>query len=886
MRVMNEKLILRRSILILALVLGVVWFVHGWGSGLESRSLGSSVSILDRDQMRRRQAACFVPNLGQWDHAAKFVHRSGLMTLFLKGRGWVVDLRERPDQRGNRAVALQMTFEGDARVPQLIGEEKSSAHHNYFLGNEENRWHTGVPLFGSVRYENLYPGIDVRLRDANGVPEYDLLLKPGADLAAVDVHVEGARGLSIASDGSLVIDTALGLLLQTVPRTWQVDVAGERQEVVCHFTLLDTDRYGFEVPGWDGDTSLTIDPGLIWSTFLGGYDGDAAKAVAVDARGVVTVAGFTAAGTFPTTPGAYDRTRNGGSWIFISRLDPTRRGATQLAYSTYLGGTALDSVNALTVDPTGVVTVVGVTYSSDFPTTKGAYDSTYAGTKMYPGDAFVTRLDPTKIGASQLAYSTYLGAFFWDEAKAVAVDAGGVVTVAGWCGGKGFPTTRGAYDTTFAFGDAFVSQLDPRRIGAAQLVYSTYLGGSSTDYAHALAVDARGVVTVAGWSSSTDFPTTRGAYDSNLGGINDAFVSRLDPSKVGAAQLVYSTYLGGRAGSGGSSDRDIIHSLAVDSRGVVAVAGETWSLDFPTTSGAFDTTHNLGTPYGGDAFVSRLDPSKTGVAQLVYSTFLGGKDYERVNAIAVDDGGVVTVAGATHSTDFPTTRDAFDTTYGGPIINRYPGDGFVTRLDTNKTGAAQLIYSTYLGGNTLDSCHALSLDASGVVTVAGETDSANFPATRGAYDTIFNGVPLFFFSDAFVSRLDMGVALYGDVHEISIKAGGTQKLTVNAGKAHAGRSYWIFGSVTGTTPGLSLLGVHIPLNPDLYTNIAMAHVNTTAFTRFRGTLDANGLAAPSFVVPANLPLPVGFTFYHAYVVYDASGKFYLSSNPVPLTLIK
>ncbi len=166
------------------------------------------------NELIQRQPGHFVPNLGQWDHPASFVHRSGPMTLFLQERGWVVDLVERPiepeaetrepgaihrpmpgdgsqDQK-IRGVALRMTFTGDAHVPEILGEKKLAGHHNYFLGNDENRWRTDVPLYGSVRYENLYPGIDLRLREMNGVPEYDLLLSPGADLSRVTVHVEGA----------------------------------------------------------------------------------------------------------------------------------------------------------------------------------------------------------------------------------------------------------------------------------------------------------------------------------------------------------------------------------------------------------------------------------------------------------------------------------------------------------------------------------------------------------------------------------------------------------------------------------------------------------------------------------------------------------------------
>ena len=152
------------------------------------------------------------------------------------------------------------------------------------------------------------------------------------------------------------------------------------------------------------------------------------------------------------------------------------------------------------------------------------------------------------------------------------------------------------------------------------------------------------------------------------------------------------------------------------------------------------------------------------------------------------------------------------------------------------------------------------------------------PKPSSAYDPTSNGLV-----DVFISRLDMGVALYGDVHEILIKDGGTQRLTVNAGKTHANRLYWIFGSITGTTPGVNLLGVHIPLNPDLYTDVTIGFALPPIFVNFKGTLDANGLAAASFIVPSNLPLPSGFTFHHAYVVYGG-GRFYMASNAVPLRL--
>ena len=320
------------------------------------------------------------------------------MTLFLEERGWLLNIVEPPkNKKGDprerfdpmramvdqgtkdeqvRGVALQMTFEGDAHAPQIVGEQKLPGHHNYFLGNDESRWRTGVPLYGSVCYENLYPGIDLRLREANGVPEYDLLLEPGADLSLVTVHVEGAKRLSIASDGSLVIETALGPVTQSLPKTWQVGADGRKREVVCNFTLLGAARFGFEAPGWNGDTSLTIDPGLIWSTFLGGSHHDYALALSVDTSGVVTVAGQTQSINFPTTSGAYDTTHNGNYDGFVSRLDPSKTGTAQLVYSTFLGGSSGEYALALSVDASGVVTVAGRTQSTNYPTTSGAHDTT------------------------------------------------------------------------------------------------------------------------------------------------------------------------------------------------------------------------------------------------------------------------------------------------------------------------------------------------------------------------------------------------------------------------------------------------------------------------------------------------------------------------------
>jgi hypothetical protein len=319
----------------------------------------------------------------------------------------------------------------------------------------------------------------------------------------------------------------------------------------------------------------------------------------------------------------------------------------------------------------------------------------------------VTRLTPD---GTALAYSTYLGASASEFGNGIAVDAGGSAYVTGRTSSANFPTTPGAFDTTYggSLYDGFVAELNAAGSG---LVYSTFLGGSGTDNALGIAVDGGGNAFVTGLTTSTDFPATPGAFDTTYNGANDGFVTRLNAAGSG---LVYATFLGGSRNDNGSA-------IALDGSGDAFVAGRTASPNFPTTPGAFDTTLNNrnGT---NDAFVTKLNAAGSG---LVYSTFLGGTGADAAFGIAVDSAGEAFVAGWTDFTDFPTTPRAFDTTfnYGG-------WDTFVTKLNGAGSG---LVYSTYLGGYTDDLAYGIALDGSGSAYVTGATDSRDFPTTPGAF---------------------------------------------------------------------------------------------------------------------------------------------------------
>ncbi len=416
--------------------------------------------------------------------------------------------------------------------------------------------------------------------------------------------------------------------------------------------------YGTSHNGGDYDVFVSkLDSGLtslLASTYLGGSGWDRGYSLALDPSGNVYVTGMTESTNFSTTSGAYGTSHNGGAYdVFVSKLDG---GLTSMLASTYLGGSGWDWGYSLALDTSGNVYVTGMTESTNFSTTSGAYDTSFNGGW---DDVFVSKLDG---GLTSMLASTYLGGSGFDYGYSLALDTSGNVYVTGLTWSTDFPTTSGAYDTSDnVYNDVFVSKLDGE---LTSMLASTYLGGSGTDYGYSLALDTSGNVYVTGFTESTDFPTTSGAYDTPYNVYNDVFVSKLDG---GLTSLLASTYLGG-------SGIDYGYSLALDTSGNVYVTGLTESTDFPTTSGAYDTSSNG----SYDVFVSKLDG---GLTSLLASTYLGGSDVGY--SLALDTSGNVYVTGKTASSDFPTTSGAYDTSYNGGDY-----DAFVSKLDSNLSASA------------------------------------------------------------------------------------------------------------------------------------------------------------------------------------------------------
>jgi hypothetical protein len=622
--------------------------------------------------------------------------------------------RRREDAEPRRGVNLRLSFPGANPHPRLEPFNRLETRISYFIGNDPEEWHPDVPVWGGVRYVDLYPGVDLEVHSENGQIVQRVVADGAADLSAVRLRVEGAEEVAVASQ-RLRLHTAVGeLTLPLLTVEGAPPGAGPTAFHPAPGTCELQSPFASASAAPDRSTQAGNRSDLAYATFLGGSGGEYGEAIAVDESGAAYVAGDTGSSDFPITPGAFDTTPDGAD-AFVAKLDPA---GSALAYATFLGGSEWDVGCAIAVDASGAACVVGRTRSPDFPTTPAAFDTTYHG--GYLGDAFVARLNPEGSG---LAYATFLGGSDDEEGWAVAVDASGAAYVAGETESSDFPTTPTAFDTTYNggyWGDAFVAKLNPE--GSA-LAYATFLGGSGWDCGNAIAVDASGAACVAGLTDSPDFPTTPAAFDTTLNGYHDTFVARLDPD---GSALAYATFLGGSGSDDGCG-------VAVDALGAVYVAGWTGSPDFPATPAAFDTTFNGRT----DAFVARLDPAGS---ELAYATFLGGSDEDYGVTLAVNASGAAYIAGETRSSDFPTTPTAFDTTFNGGL-----DDAFVAKL--NATGSG-LIYATFLGGFDQDDGHAIAVDASGAAYVAGWTESPDFPTTPASFDTALSGS-----MDAFVAKL-------------------------------------------------------------------------------------------------------------------------------------
>ncbi len=660
----------------------------------------------------------FVENRGQFDADVRFrASRPGL-NLWVTDDGFCADAYTATvenDAARVEGLAVKTTWVGASRG-SWAGTSRPGTR-NFLLGNQPDAWVTGVRDFDEVRQSNVYPNIDVLWQLDEGQPRFDFVVRPGGDPRRIKMTFAGATPFAHGSE--LWLRTEAGSFAFKRLKAFQ---PGVTRPVDAAFRVGRDRTVSFEVGHYDPTKTLVIDP-MVYSTMTGGAVWDRANDIAVDAWGnayTTGATGWTLSAIYPTTEGAYDRIHDGVNDAFVSKYAPdgktliystligsaatdeargikvladgsvwitgTAFGSTsdfpttadafsqthsggggdvfatrlsaagdQILYSSYVGGDGDDDGLALAVAPDGSVVVVGDTVAGTggFPTTSGAFDTTHNGN----WDGFAFRLRPD-LG---LMWATYLGGNDFDSATDVAVDGLGAAYVTGitQAGSTPFPTTAGAFDTVANFRDAFVTKIAPN---GASLIYSTFLGGRSTDEGKGIALRA-GRATVVGRSFATNtepfFPTTAGAYDRSHNGADDMFVTQLTEN---GSSLEWSTLIGGAA-------FDDARAVAVDPDGNVLVVGTCDGAGFPTTPDAHRTVfHGL----GPDAILARLTPDG---AQLAFATYIGGTNWDVAHGVVAGPAGDAFVAGETNDADidFPTTEGVVGPTTAGTY------DAFVFR---------------------------------------------------------------------------------------------------------------------------------------------------------------------------------------------------------------
>lgn len=615
-------------------------------------------------------ASVEVPALFEQHAANEFV---------LKGNGYAARLSPRGMTLATRASAVELEWRG-AHPAKLTGFGPTSTS-TYF----QARHRASFTTHSKVRAANLYDGIDLVYYGADRRMEYDFIVHPGGDPAAIQFTAP-AR---LTGDGELAL--ANGLRFRA-----PIAMQGDRK-IPVHFVERNG-AFGFAVGAYDRSRELIIDPVLTYSTYLGGSLADEARGIAADAQGNAYIVGSSVSIDFP---GAARPQTFGSQDVFVAKLNPSGRG---VVWTAYIGGSSVDTGVGIAVDAAGAAYITGQTASNNFPVSAEAPQKLLGGGSGVT-DAFIVKLAPS---GDAITYASYIGGSSNELGNAIALDSTGAAYIAGRTDSTDFPITTKDTLPIRGGGDAFVVKV--ARDGAS-FVYASALAGFAVDAANAIAVDSAGAAHIAGETRSDNFPVSETAYQKTRRGTSDAFVAKLSAD---GASLLFSTYYGGDLQEGA-------RAIGLDGRGNVYIAGQTTSPNLPVSFNSVQSVAAL-LP---DAFVARFDPLGT---VLVYGTFLGGSAEDAANAIAVDTLGNAYVGGQTFSSNFPLRND-------GPLRSeefRGGADAYLARISA---GGNILQFSTHLGGAGTDSIQAVAIDGRGRTWVAGITDSANLLTTEGVLAT-------------------------------------------------------------------------------------------------------------------------------------------------------
>lgn len=630
----------------------------------------------------------FIQNQGQVDGQALFYADASSYRLWLTGSGLVFEswAGRGADIHDVRSAVSMLAFLNANPAPAVKAVDPSDFRVNYLIGDDPARWKVDLPTSRAVVYKGLYDRIDLKVYGIEREIEYDWVVHPGGRIGDIRFAYRDFEKTRIDADGNLVVETGCGTIVHRRPDSFQV-VDGRKVHVEAAFVEAGPGEYGFRIGVYDPGRDLFIDPlVLAFSTFLGGSGKDWGRALAVDAQGALYVTGMTDSTDFPVKS-ARQTGNGGGLWdIFLTKFAP---GGKSLVFSTYIGGSRIDAGRAIALGKDGSIYLAGETESPNFPLKNPIQDEIL----NERSDAFALRL--TKDGKG-LVYSTFLGGPDQDFGYGIAADGDGNAVVVGSCG-KGFPV-KNAIQSTFRGGiyDGFVSKIVPK---GGDFIFSSYLGGGGIDNVNGVVLNARGEIYLTGQTPGKGFPVHKAFQKTFGGGTSDAFFLKLSPS---GQAFDFCSFLGGAGLDFGSS-------IALGPDDTIYIAGETASADFPVKTPYQKTNRG-----DEDGFLTKL--AADGQSP-VYSTYIGGKNMDRLLGVAVDPLGYASVAGYSDGGLFPVS--------GLETPAAYPGlQGIMAVF---KPDGRSLVGSRCLGGSELDRFYGIAADGKGGIYVTGESWSSNFP---------------------------------------------------------------------------------------------------------------------------------------------------------------
>lgn len=609
--------------------------------------------------------------------------------------------RKRWKERKTEGWRIDMNWIDVNAIIQTIGEKPLSHKLNYYTPQFPNGL-IGISTFEKVLVKNIYKNIDVVFYSHNNQLKYDYIIQKGGNYKQIKFAFEGAQKIQLEND-TLSLITTLATVNDFIPKCYTTQNGKSKNikmEFKQEFSNVFSIQSNAQIENFD---KLVIDPS-IWITYFGGSDLDYAIDLETDLSGNIYLTGYTGSTDFPVTAGAFQTVYSSlaGQNCYLSKFNTSG----VLQWSTYYSGTDYEESRGVCVDGLGFAYIVGSTYSVDFPVTVGCYQPIIAGS----ADAFLVKFDAS--GVRQFA--TYFGSTAFDIAHKVDKDNSNNIWITGGTTNNSFPTTAGAYDVSYNGGgnDVFVSKFS----SAGAYLYGTFIGGSSQEYGSDIDFTP-GFIGVTGNTKASGFPTTAGAYDASVtGGECDGFYCKFDLSGA----LIYSTFLGG-------SLIELPHAINFDGLGNAIIAGHTFSSNFPTTAGAYQTVFGGGTQ---DCFLSKFKNDNS----IVWSTYVGNNHREFGAGVAIDEfDNIYLHSGWTADAilDFPTLDCAFQKDNAGS------GETFIIKFDDD----CEEICRTYLGGTLAE---AVDIPGSCIdyyqsfLNIACYTEG-DFPVTSGAHQTLFSG---------------------------------------------------------------------------------------------------------------------------------------------------